>query len=67
MRIVYHKNPMNAHSEDIPGDSGNRVEAVPQKSKNCRNRRIDAEEAIPEDGGRYWTRTSDPYRVKVVL
>ncbi len=22
---------------------------------------------IPEDGGRYWTRTSDPYRVKVVL
>ena len=23
-----------------------------------------AEDSIPEIGGRYWTRTSDPYRVK---
>ena len=23
--------------------------------------------SIPKDGGRYWTRTSDPYRVKVML
>ena len=24
-------------------------------------------ETIKKDGGRYWTRTSDPYRVKVML
>ena len=28
---------------------------------------VEGEPNIPEDGGRYWTRTSDPYRVKVVL
>ena len=29
--------------------------------------RFFAEGSIAKDGGRYWTRTSDPYRVKVML
>ena len=36
-------------------------------SDKVKENQAEGEQNIPEDGGRYWTRTSDPYRVKVVL